>query len=198
MPENVKFQLHIAQQLALADPTGIPDGCDVLYPTTDGRTLRLPYYSAVELNALDLAPGEVFCMRKETTREHLISFRAWRPTEADTRAAERPAPPAGPRLVEPRQPARRPRENTDQPRLFDFDERGTGTYGPAPRPRIAPARPQRPEPIPFNIAFGQVAKFVTDELNAAGEEWNDKAKQATVCTVLIAAAKAGYVGPWER
>lgn len=193
MPDPVKLQLHIAQEIALSDPTGIPDGFEVVYPTTDGRVLRLPHAAAVDLNALDLAPGELFIIRKETTRERLITFRFWREEDAGRPARpEQPAPPAiGPQLIAPRRQAR-----PEQPRLFDYDMRGTGTYGPAPR--RAPARPLRPGPIPFNIAFQECLQFVKAELDAIGERWGDEAKQAAVCTVLIAAAKAGYVGPWER
>lgn len=188
MPDPVKLQLHIAQEIALSDPTGTPDGFEVIYPTTDGRVLRLPHIAAVDLNALDLAPGELFIVRKETTRERLITFRFWREEDPGRPARlEQPAPPAiGPQLIAPRRQQARP----EQPRLFD--QRGTGTYGPRPMPAT------KANPIPFNVAFGECLRFITAELKAAGEEWGDEAKQAAVCTVLIAAAKAGYVGPWER
>ena len=53
-------------------------------------------------------------------------------------------------------------------------------------------------PIPMNVAFREVTAFVTSELKAAGEQWTDQAKQDIVSTVLISAAKKGWLKVWER
>jgi hypothetical protein len=40
--------------------------------------------------------------------------------------------------------------------------------------------------------------FVTKALKDAGEQWTDQAKEAAVCTCLIAAGKKGWIRLWER
>jgi hypothetical protein len=45
---------------------------------------------------------------------------------------------------------------------------------------------------------GEVVKFVTSGLRDAGEQWSDASKQDLVSTVIIAAAKMGLLGVWER
>lgn len=76
------------------------------------------------------------------------------------------------------------------------ETKGTGTYGPSPRP----ARSQRPVIglIPYNVAFREVVSFVTSELNASGEQWSEQSRQDLVSTVLISATKQGLLGVWER
>lgn len=85
----------------------------------------------------------------------------------------------------------------------------TGTEGPAaspaPSPRkapvIAPALASsrtRGGPIPLNVAFREIVRFVVQELNESGEQWSDQCRQDLVSTVMIAAQKAGLLGVWER
>jgi hypothetical protein len=98
-----------------------------------------------------------------------------------------------------------PAQREEQPKLFS---RGTGTDGPAPQPMPAPAAlPQvahasgkRPvaEPIPWNIAFREVSKWVSKELQSNNLQWSDESQKSMVCTVLIQEAKAGKIGMWER
>lgn len=71
----------------------------------------------------------------------------------------------------------------------------TGTEG--PRPAAAGSRKRRGG-IPLNVAFREVARFVAAELAAAGEQWDDNAKQAAVCTLLKGAAESGWLTVWER
>ncbi len=100
-----------------------------------------------------------------------------------------------PQVVPQRKPV------TPQRSLFE-DRRGNGTTGPAPQPQkavaVAPAKPQRFGPIPYNVAFREVTQFVTKELGVIGEQWSDDSKQGMISTILIAAAKQGILGPWER
>jgi hypothetical protein len=88
----------------------------------------------------------------------------------------------------PRKPPGKPLEPVQE-------HRGTGTYGPLPQ--VALGR-QKVAQIPFNLAFREVVRFVIAELNASGEQWSEQSRQDLASTVLIAAAKAGYVGVWER
>ena len=52
--------------------------------------------------------------------------------------------------------------------------------------------------IPLDVAFREILAFVKEGLEASGEQWNDRARQKIVCTILIAAAKAGWLTVWER
>lgn len=76
----------------------------------------------------------------------------------------------------------------------------TGTEGkavPMPRRSIA-LTPPSSNRIPFNVAFREVVKFVSEGLKDSGEQWNDEARQGAVSTALISASQAGWIGPWER
>jgi hypothetical protein len=108
-------------------------------------------------------------------------------------AEEAAAPPEPVKTIEYRGRRLRKPSKSDEPRLFD---RATGTYG--PMPQLAPAEIRASGPIAMNIAFREVTAFVTSELKAAGEQWTDQAKQDIVSTVLISAAKKGWLKVWER
>lgn len=213
MPDNVKFKPNVPQMLAFTDPTGELDQWNqVTYPTTDGRLLTVSCNTAVKINELFLQPGERFGICKDMDSDRgPASWRVWVAPETEkARAIEEPpseleqqlsasismANGAGPRRVE--------RKPVTPQKAFEFDRRGTGTHGPAPAPAAipvlakAPARTERPAPIPFNVAFREVTQFVASELKGIGEQWSDDSRQGMVSTILIAAAKAGYVGPWER
>jgi hypothetical protein len=100
-----------------------------------------------------------------------------------------------------RRPAKRQPAPEIQPRLFD---RGTGTHGPAPALELAPlilpaaaaARKIRPGQIPANVAVREILAFIKSDPSTAN--WGDQAVQDLLCTVYIAAVKAGHVGLWER
>lgn len=205
--KQVKLSPNQPLQLALQDPSGVPDDFRVHYQTSDGRVLTLPRRTAIELNLLDLRQGEAFCICRdvqETKGVPKSSYRVWLPavTEQERAAAEAEAEPAliltvpAPEAETPRRLSglkRKRAKSDDQPRLFD---RGTGTYG--PMPQNLPAEIRASGPIPMNLAFREVTAFVTAELKAAGEQWTDQAKQDVISTVLISAAKKGWLKVWER
>ena len=205
MPVEVRLSPNIPLQLALADPSGVPEDFRVHFPTSDGRVLTLPRKIAIELNLLDLRPGEAFCICKDWDGEHgkPATYRIWLPavTEQERAAEEAEAEPAAilPPVIEAVARRRKPAKRDDQPRLFD---RGTGTYGPMPQqvpiPEALTAQVRASGPIPMDVAFRECVGFVTKALKDAGEQWTDQAKQDAVSTCLIAAAKKGWVKVWER
>lgn len=214
MPGSITLQPNIPMHLALESTEGELDSRypKVHYMTTDGRVLTVSTQTAAKINMLELRTGEAFCIIKRVRPEG-VEYEVWlagqseksraeeeqtEPNELEQRLARSLASvPVAPVAIIPRKNARRA-PDVDQPRLFD---KGTGTDGPAPLrvplPAIAPSRPVRVQ-IPFNIAFVEVTQFVIAGLAAAGEQWNDEAKQGMVSTVLIAAAKAGMLTIWER
>jgi hypothetical protein len=210
----VKLLSNVPIQLALLDPPeGELDGrYEIVHYTTNAGTLTVSYRVAAKINALELRAGESFHICKREKPEG-IQWDVWLASESEQGRAieETPteleaqlsksleiAPPIGSIRAVPRKPARR--ANPDQPRLFD---KGTGTDGPAPQPRPAalpvmpPLKPARVQ-IPYNVAFREVTKFVTEELKATGEQWSDQARQDMISTILIAAAKSGLLSVWER
>lgn len=210
MPNDIRLDPNIPATLALRDVEGRydPDKETVEYQTTDGRTLTVAAHVAARINLLDLVPGEEFgiCKRWEgqpahvqwdvwlTPRTEQARFEAEKLQDA---APQAPAPvqqPSNGKQPVPIRKGRKPKF-ADQPRLFD---RGTGTYGPAPIPMPAIAAATRHMPIPWNIAFREVAAWVSKELAANNLQWSDQAQQAMVCTVCIQEARAGRIGPWER
>jgi hypothetical protein len=74
---------------------------------------------------------------------------------------------------------------------------GNGTNG-AMRPYAAIAISIPPLKVPFNRAFTEVVQIVQNGLKETGEQWSDQARQDAVSTILIAATKEGWIGPWER
>lgn len=88
-------------------------------------------------------------------------------------------------------PARNEYPQPEQPTLFD---RGTGTYGPRPRPARS-SRPAGPQ-IPANIAVKEILEFINADPGT--QNWGDQPKQGLASTILIAAYKAGHIGLWER
>ena len=81
---------------------------------------------------------------------------------------------------------------------FYWRQRGREQKRKAKRPSPRPNRSQRPEAIPYNIAFREVIAFVTKELNDSGEQWSEQSRQDLASTCLISIAKAGLLGVWER
>jgi hypothetical protein len=197
--------------LSLQQPEGVykPDMREVEYLTTDGRLLVLNTDDATTLNLLDLRAGETFqvCKRVSGQRGQLPELDIWLTTASERARAEQEKPPEQPEAPTPPLPtsyqeqgSQRPRKRRavhtlPNPQPTFWDGRGTGTYGPVPRP--APVSHQRP-PIPFDEAFSQAVKIVQKGLADAGEQWSDASRQGAVSTILIAATKAGWIGPWER
>ena len=196
---KVQFVMNVPETLALQDPSGLynVEYEEVSYPTVDGRILTLPVLAAERLNALFLRPGETFTVCRQWSKEKgTIPHFVFCLTAASEqrRAAEESAQPERPRQAKHgglrKMPT--PPGPQHQPELWD---RGTGTYGPAPRPAIQTARPQR---IPYNVAFREIVQFVITELKQSGEQWSDQARQDLVSTVLIGASRQNLLDVWER
>jgi hypothetical protein len=74
--------------------------------------------------------------------------------------------------------------------------KGTGTYGPLPQVALGSRKTR--ESIPMDVAFGEIVTFVTKTLNDSGEQWSEQSRQDLCSTVIIAAAKQGLLGVWQR
>src|ERR1017187_4017041 len=97
MPGEIRLQPNIPLQLALADPSGVPEDFRVHYQTSDGRVLTLPRQIAIRLNLLDVRPGEAFCICKDWSGnpQEPATYRLWLPavTEHERAAEEAEAAP---------------------------------------------------------------------------------------------------------
>ena len=204
MPD-IRLQPNNPATLSLSDPSGVPEDWTVHYALEDGRTLTLPWKTAVALNELDLRPGESFCICRDVQEVRGIPqshFRVWLSPETEKRrAAEETAPDltealeASIQIVKARK--RKPVQTEDQPRLFD--QPGTGTYGPfLPAVATQPAQVRADARIPTDQAFREVVGFVTKILDDSGEQWSDQSRQDFVSTVFISAQKQGILKVWER
>jgi hypothetical protein len=194
--------------VALVDPAGEWDGehRQFAYQTTAGESLILPPPAAEKLFYLSPAAGEMIRIEKVWS-----GLPADPPTWEFSRAIEgqegpkAPGRPAAPETGTPSprtilqaptpisRPARNEHPQPEQPELFS---RGTGTYGPRPRP--APRSSNRPAgpQIPANIAVKEILEFINADPNT--RNWSGDVIQDLVSTVLIAAYKAGQIGLWER
>jgi hypothetical protein len=215
---RVRFELNTPQILALADPQGDynPDQEEVFYPTADGRILVLDTRAAGRFNELFLRPGETFGISRNWEpglKGSIPRFDFWlTPASEQARAAEEIAQPEPQRPASitaaqptPESPAPIRQRRQRRPKVEAMPgpgplaipaeaQRGTGTYGPAPRPAIHP----RPGRIPMNVAFREVVQFVTTELQHSGEQWSDQSRQDLVSTIIISASRQGLLDVWER
>jgi hypothetical protein len=202
-----RFTPNVPAIISLAQSEGAYDSeaGTVAYQLSDGREMVVNTEFATRINLLDLQPGESFGVCKRVTEDrHPPYFDVWLSpaTEQERAKQEAEAVPVAPLAVPQRKGATRVREMPPaqpaaQPRLFD--QRGTGTYGPAPRMQPAPATRQVPAPpIPFNQAFIEAVKIVRDGLKEAGVQWGDGPQQDAVSTILIGALNRNWIGPWER
>lgn len=181
----------------LIDPEGSFDFDSGIgrYMTPAGEVLTLPRPAVVQLNALDLRPGEpVRILKRWTGRtQDRPEWEISRPKPQE--AQEAPAAATQPEPPVPIQRASRPPQSSNQTRLFDL--RGTGTDGPSPAPApLAIARPRKVGPIPANIAVREILEFINADPGA--RNWGDQARQDLASTILIAAFRAKYIGLWER
>lgn len=208
----IHFPPNEPQVLSLKDPSGILDGFNVLYETSDGKLLQLPQPAAVKLNLLNPAPGEEFsatkCQKSREPAEWVFALtakseqiRAQREIED---LAEKTKRDTAAQLEASILAVRQSRGVRQMPKSGnspapDTSEslRGTGTFGPMPQVAPASRKPSR-EMVPFNVAFVEVTRFVTEGLKTVGEQWNDQAKQDAICSVLISASRQGLLSLWER
>lgn len=193
------FAPNTPQLIALQDCEGDYDPAaeQVHYLTIDGRDLILNTSEATRLNMLDLQPGETLWITKRVMEGQLPYIEmTLSPATEQARAkqeAEAAPPPVPTRKRGGKVRAMPAMQPATQPRLFD--QRGTGTYGPAPRTQPAPLPAQ---PMPMNQAFVEAVRIVRDGLKEAGVQWGDGPQQDAVSTLLIGALNRGWIGPWER
>jgi hypothetical protein len=201
-----RFVPNVPQIVSLQSPEGdyTADTDQVTYKLSDGRELILYNREATRLNLLDLKPAETFgiCQRWDGIDGRTAHIDMWLTPQTEQARAEaeriaadsRTDPPA---IQKPRR-TRKVHEMPPPPAPETQAEQGTGTHGPAPLPRPAIAARAAAVRIPFNVAFREITQFVTAELKAAGEQWDDDARQGMISTVLIASAKSGFLTIWER
>ena len=209
MPNKIQIIPNKPLFVALVDPAGEWDGehRQFAYQTTAGESLILPPPAAEKLFYLSPAAGERIRIEKVWS-----GLPADPPTWEFSRAIEgqespkAPGRPAAPETGTPpprailqaptpiSRPARNEHPQPEQPELFS---RGTGTYGPRPRPAVkARARGPVLEQIPANVAVKEILEFINADPGT--QNWSADALQDLASTILIAAYKAGQIGLWER
>jgi hypothetical protein len=200
---TIHFKPNEPQILSLKDPSGCLDDFNVLYETSDGKTLQLPRPAAVKLNLIEVEPGEEFSATKMqqgrqpaewvfalTARSEKIRAEKEAETLAEKTRADLPGQLQASVL---RQMPKSARSSQQAPAE---QEKGTGTYGPVPQ--VAYAGRHTRETIPYNVAFVEILSFVTKALNESGEQWSEQSRQDLISTCLISSSKAGLLGVWER
>lgn len=201
----VEFVPNAPQELALGSetsPVKLPSGAGCLYTLSDGRMLHLPEQYAPAMASLELQPGETFRVIFHKRDQGYGYWSIWMTPETEKRRAEAEIPEVERQLSESLHLVNkggRPALAAAQAEL-----RPTGT-DPAPIPKCKPAVAAtsiatrgKPGPIPMNVAFREIVRFVQTELNASGEQWSDESRQDLVSTVFIAAQKANLLSVWER
>jgi hypothetical protein len=198
MSRILKFKLNEPETIALAtlqtmDVFNDFNKPQVLFALADNRRLYATPELARQIKALGVKEFESFAVRKWKKGPN-VHYDVWLSPAAEKAKAIEEAPAIAAELSKPLNYA-----NLVQMPAPAEQLPATGTEGRAiPAPRRSPIAPPRSNVIPFNVAFREVTRFVQDELKETGEQWNDEARQGMVSTVLIAAAKNGWVGPWER
>lgn len=201
MSRIIKFELNEPITLALMSmqSLGVPDkfgNPQELFVTVDRKRLYAPIQLANKIKALGVKADEPFCIRKYKKGRN-VHYDVWlaHASEMARAEAEKSAVSAELRqtgVIELASPVQ-----------VRAALAATGTDGVLQMPKLAP-KPIASTPgkrgvvIPFNVAFREVTQFVIEGLKDTREVWNDEARQGIVSTVLIAAAKEGWVGPWER
>lgn len=194
---RINFQPNKPERVALKYANGINKvhrtfGAYTLYGLVDGRTMALPPSAAAMVTASGVKPSEPFLVEKIQQPGNKTD---WRVSKLDLDAeleqmagvgvyGVRPAP-VKPFTV---------RSIDDPPPIAPMPpvQRGTGTYGPSPKPQVVNGK------IPIDLAFGEVLDWINRELAARGESWDAHTKQAMICTVLIDQSRAGRLAPWQR
>ena len=213
MPDKLTFAFNTPVRVALIDPLGEYD--DELrqgtFQTTAGQWFTLPRPAVELLYGLDPRPGEEVQITRYWSgkpKERITWDICLTPSSEQIRAGEEIAaseaqeppehaeapPPARHtprRQQKPVEPIRRkPAAHVDQPRLFD--QRGTGTDGPAPQ--LAPRPGAIPLPAvarktPYGQMLRHIVRTVEAVLKAESLQLGDGPKQDLVSTIYIDAAK---------
>jgi hypothetical protein len=199
MANKLTFPPNTPVLLKLADPSGEWDDEVKVgrYVTTDGQTLTLPRGAVVKLNELDPAAGEEIGIchytgkraawavwlsassEKSRAIEEIDHSELASELQASIEQAESRKPASGP--VTPIRKA--PAKQDNQPRLFD--QRGTGTDGPAPMPRVAALR----KGVPYRNMLQCIVRTVKSVLETEKLQLGDDPTQKIIVTLYIDAAK---------
>jgi hypothetical protein len=201
----IHFKPNEPQILALKEISGVFEGFNVLYETTEGKLLSLPRPAAVKLGELDPGPGEEISITKCQQSPKLPcewvfaltasseKIRAEKEAETLAAATKRDLP----GQLQASVLRQMPKSSRSSQQAPAEQEKGTGTYGPVPQVAYA-GRKAKSGQVPFNVAFVEVTRFVVEGLKEVGEQWNDQAKQDAICSVLISASRQGLLTLWER
>lgn len=175
------------------------------FETKDGSWLFLEPAATESLKMLNLQPGETFTVCQRITTNGRPYWDIWLTPETEQkRATKEIKEETGEDLTPLLVASIRQVEKRKRKAILPMPEPAaelppTGTEGPRPIPvATGPAKPIRPDRLPYNVAFREVLRFVTEALKDAGEQWNDQAKQDLISTVIIAAVKQGHISLWER
>ena len=201
--ELIQFEPNVPQQLKLRNtsPLKLSAGAGCLYTLTDGRLLHLGSREADSLGALKLEAGESFhvCLHQKTGG--LAYWDMWLSPETEKARAEREAPELERQLAASLELVGR-RRYPDQAVLAPTGTEGGALPAVARKPAIAAVaggrKREKSGPIPLNVAFREITRFVVAELNASGEQWSENSRQDLISTILISAQKSNLLGVWER
>lgn len=205
----IEFRANGPQEMTLqrdSIPYTLPQGGGCLYVLSDGRIVHLNPECVRAIGDLKLGPGESFLVCLHQRGSGLAYWSVWLSPATEKARAAAEAPDLERQLAESLAIASRRRRTTVETAVDRGTLAPTGTDGPVPQ--LAPRKPaiaavaggkrRAGEPIPMNVAFREIVRFVVAELDASGEQWSDESRQDLVSTVLIAAQKANLLSVWER
>lgn len=216
--ELIQFTPNVPLQLTLKpgiEPLQLPHGAGSLYTLTDGRLLHLAGSQADSLRRLNLEPGESFRICFYQQAGGIGSWSVWLSPETEKARGAAETPELEQQLAAslelvgrrkyPDIPTVAPK-TSKTPLESPYPLAPTGTEGGAVpavqrKPAIAAvagSKRDKPGPIPLNVAFREIVRFVCAELNASGEQWSENSRQDMISTVIISAQKLNLLGGWER
>lgn len=222
MPDRISLRPNEPITVKLVDPYA--DSCTMYdaercigeYRTTDGRILALPRPAVLKLAELDPAPGEEIGIARYDRKngKRGVEWAVWLTASAEKQRAveeeaESPSDTEALLKASIEQSERRRRNGRPvpirkeaspaaepvQPRLFD--QRGTGTDGPAPA--LQPAARSIPRtaaqfvPVKYGDALRHIIKTVETALKAENVQLGDGPKQDLVSTLYIDFARRSKV-----
>lgn len=203
--EPTTIALATTQTLDVYNDFGKPQ---VLFSLADQKRLYATPELARQIKELGVREFESFSIRKYKSGRN-VNYDVWLAPATEKRRAAEEAPEIAAELLASIPPA-----------FLEPEQKAKVTQMPAPQPAPvlaptgtdgAPQAQAKAQPvlalaaakksggvIPFNVAFREVTRFVVQELKECGEQWTDQSRQDIVSTILIAAAKNGVLGIWER